>query len=138
MASISSMFAEELQRRGYCDDVKGLIETMYHGNGGKKVAVVAHSIGAPIMLHIFTQSGVVTQEWKDQYIGNFIPIARAWSGGNEAIQSLISGLRIDSRGPGFILKLYFYTLEKLLALNPGNFFYKSVTWTLLEDHMTGI
>ena len=83
---------EELQRRGYYNNVKGLIETMYRDNGNRKVTVVSHSMGAPIMLHFLTQRGVVTQEWKDWYIGNFIPIAGAWSGGNIALQYMISGL----------------------------------------------
>ena len=86
---------EELQRRGYYNNVKQLIETMYRENGNRKVTVVSHSMGAPIMLHFLTQSGVVTQEWKDLYIGNFIPIAGAWSGGNIALQYMISGLEDD-------------------------------------------
>ena len=44
------------------------------------------------MLHFLTQSGVVTQEWKDKYIGNFITLSGAWSGGNLALQTEISGL----------------------------------------------
>ena len=75
---------------------------MYRENGNRKVTIAAHSMGAPIMLHFLTQSGVVTEEWKDQFIGNFIPIAGAWSGGNEALQSEISGLSVVSRGPGDI------------------------------------
>ena len=82
----------ELQRRGYYSDLKELIETMYSENGNSKVTIVAHSMGAAITLHFFTQSGVVTQTWKDQYIGNFITLSGAWAGGNEDIQAEISGL----------------------------------------------
>ena len=83
--------------------MKGLIETMYRENSNRKVTIAAHSMGAPIMLHFLTQSGVVTQAWKDQYIGNFIPIAGAWSGGNVALQYKISGLSVIRRGPGDML-----------------------------------
>ena len=100
-------YTEELQRRGYYDNVKGLIETMYRENGNRRVTIAAHSMGAPIMLHFLTQSGVVTQEWKDQFIGNFIPIAGAWSGGNEALQFEISGLTAVNRGPGDMFNYFF-------------------------------
>ena len=58
---------------------------MYSENGNHKVSIVAHSMGAPLMLHFFTESGVVDQAWKNQYIGNFIPVAGAWSGENKAL-----------------------------------------------------
>ena len=106
---LASIFihTEELQRRGYYDDVKGLIETMYRENGNRRVTIAAHSMGAPIMLHFLTQSGVVTQEWKDQFIGNFIPIAGAWSGGNSALQFEISGLTAVNRGHGDMFNFFF-------------------------------
>jgi hypothetical protein len=85
------LLLEELQRRGYYDDLKNLIETMYHANGNRKVAIVAHSMGAPVILYFFTQSEVITQAWKDQYIGNFIPLSGAWGGGNQALEVLVSG-----------------------------------------------
>ena len=96
----------ELQRRGYYDDVKELIETMYRENGNKKVTVVAHSMGAAIFLHFFTQSGVVTQAWKDQYIGNFITLSGAWAGGNEDIQAEISGLGLINNRPDDIFGFF--------------------------------
>ena len=111
-----SIDTEELQRRGYYDDVKGLIETMYRENGNRRVTIAAHSMGAPIMLHFLTQSGVVTQEWKDQFIGNFIPIAGAWSGGNEALQSEISGLRVNNWGPGYLFSLLSHIQDSISDL----------------------
>ena len=80
---------------------------MYRDNGNRKVTIVAHSMGAAITLHFLTQSGVVTQAWKDQYIGNFIPIAGAWSGGNSVLQFEISGLSGVNRGPGDMLNFLF-------------------------------
>ena len=65
---------------------------MYQDNGNRKVTIAAHSMGAPITLHFFTQSGVVTQAWIDQYIANFVTLAGAWAGGNEDLQAKVSGL----------------------------------------------
>ena len=103
---LTFFLAVELQRRGYYDDVKELIETMYRENGNKKVTVVAHSMGAAIMLHFLTQSGVVTQEWKDQFIGNFITLSAAWAGGNEDVQAAISGLGLINERPDDIFGLF--------------------------------
>ena len=96
--------------------MKILIETMYRENGNRKVTIAAHSMGAPIMLHFLTQSGVVTQEWKDQFIGNFIPIAGAWSGGNVALQYKISGLSAIRRGEGDMLNFFSSILFELQDL----------------------
>ena len=54
-----------------------LVETIYRENDKRKVSIVAHSMGAPLMLHFFTESGVVNQAWKNKYIGNFIPVTGA-------------------------------------------------------------
>jgi lysophospholipase-3 len=80
---------------------------MYRENSNRKVTIAAHSMGSPIMLHFLTQSGVVTQEWKDRFIGNFIPIAGAWSGGNSALQFEVSGLSAINRRPGDMLNFFF-------------------------------
>lgn len=78
---------------------------MHRENADRKVAIVAHSMGAPVILYFLTQSGVVTQAWKDQYIGNFIPISGAWAGGNQALEVPISGLSGIHRGPGELFNL---------------------------------
>ena len=89
---------------------------MYRENGNRRVTIAAHSMGAPIMLHFLTQSGVVTQEWKDQFIGNFIPIAGAWSGGNEAVECEISGLRVNKWMPGYLFSLFSYIQDSISDL----------------------
>ena len=81
---------------------------MYSENGNSKVTIAAHSMGAPLMLHFLTQSGVVTQEWKEQYIGNFIPISGGWAGGNVALQNKISGVNLLYKEPSLLFRLFDY------------------------------
>ena len=88
---------------------------MCRENGNRKVAIVVHSMGAPVILYLLTQSGVVTQAWKDQYIGNFIPISGAWAGGNKALEVLISGLSSIYRGPGDIFNLFLRLQDFIMA-----------------------
>ena len=85
---------DELERRGYYSNLRRLIETMYRENGNTKVTIVAHSMGGPVTLHFLT-SGLVSQSWKDQHIGNFIPLSGAWAGINVALQIKISGVSAD-------------------------------------------
>ena len=90
---------------------------MYRENNNHKVTIVAHSMGASIMLHFLTQSGVITQAWKDQYIGNFIPIAGAWSGGNSALQFEISGLIVVNREPSDIFHPFCFFIDYFTNLS---------------------
>lgn len=83
--------AEELETRGYYLALKQLVEEMYEQNGKTKVSIVAHSYGGPISLYFLTR-GIVTQEWKDTYIENYIPLAASWSGSNSALTTWINGL----------------------------------------------
>ena len=79
----------ELERLGYYNALKQLIEEMYSDNNNTPVSILVVSYGSPVSLYFLT-SGLVTQTWKDKYISNYIPIAGAWSGGNFMLQLLIS------------------------------------------------
>ena len=79
-----------LESLGYYSELTKLIEQMYKDGGNKKVTIVAHSMGGPVTLYFL--NNVVNQGWKDKYIHAFVPLAGAWSGGNKAVQALISGL----------------------------------------------
>ena len=80
---------------------------MYQENGNTKVTIVTHSMGSPTTLHFLT-SGKVSQTWKDTYIGNFITLSGAWSGGNEALQMQVSGLTIVNHRPGDMFDIFVY------------------------------
>ena len=83
------MHAGELERVGYYDALKSLIEEMYYDNDRTPVSIVVVSYGGPVS-HYFLTSGIVSQTWKDKFVGNYITIGGAWSGGNFLLQMLIS------------------------------------------------
>ena len=88
---------------------------MYQENGNTKVTITVHSMGGPTVLHFLT-SGIVTQSWKDTYIGNFITLSGAWSGGNEALSNQISGLSIVSEKPGNMFDVFRYISDQIRVL----------------------
>ena len=81
--------AEELNQRGFYDNLKQLIQTIYEQNDNTKVTIVVHSMGGPVSLYFLTR--LVSQEWKDTYIHSYITLSGAWSGGNAIMQNLLSG-----------------------------------------------
>ena len=111
---------------------------MYAENGNRKVSIVAHSMGAPLMLHFLTESGVVNQAWKNQFIGNFIPVAGAWSGGNKALQFQISGLTAINRGPGDIFNFFFRLQDRVTdPLTPILRSFQSIHFVLPRPNVWG-
>ena len=88
---------------------------MYRENNNTNVTIVVHSMGGPVSLYFLT-SGIVTQEWKNTYIANYITLSGAWSGANEAIMAEISGIDPipDSGFWKYIRRFIGRHLEKLL------------------------
>ena len=83
----------QLRTGGYYEELKSLIEKMNADRMAKrlygKVTLVAHSIGAPVILHFLNT--FVNQGWKSKHIHAFITLSGAWSGGIGALQTVISG-----------------------------------------------
>ena len=71
---------------------------MYRENNNSKVTLIVYSLGGPVSLYFLT-SGIVTQEWKDMYIANYVTLSGAWSG-NKAVMAEISGISEQTSGPG--------------------------------------
>ncbi len=80
-----------LDERGFYDNFKELIEKTYERNDETPVAIVAHSMGAPVTHYFLTNYEHIDQEWKDKYLKYYIPIAPAFDGGVAALETLISG-----------------------------------------------
>uniref|UniRef100_A0A914VNE4 Uncharacterized protein n=1 Tax=Plectus sambesii TaxID=2011161 RepID=A0A914VNE4_9BILA len=73
----------------YFDKLKELIENTYRYNGNKKVVVVGHSMGNPVMLYFY--NSLVTQEWKDKFIRSHVSMAGAWGGSLKIMKLFASG-----------------------------------------------
>ena len=67
---------------------------MYNQNNGAPVALVVHSMGAPITLYFLNE--VVNQTWKDKYIKVYIPLSGAFAGGSFALEAVVSGRASDT------------------------------------------
>ena len=78
-----------LIERGYFAALKELIERMYRENGNTKITLIVDSQGGPVSLYFLTN--LVTQDWKDTYIGTYVPMAAAFAAGSHIIHILLSG-----------------------------------------------
>ncbi|VDN03691.1 unnamed protein product, partial [Thelazia callipaeda] len=81
----------ELQ--SYYANLRKLIEETYYYNGNKKVVIVAHSMGNPVMLYFY--NNLVKQEWKDKFILSHVSISGAWGGSMQVIRLLASGYNMN-------------------------------------------
>jgi len=73
---------------------------MYKASGNTRVTLIAHSMGAIVSLHFLTS--VVTQNWKDNFIYAYVPLGAAWSGGVEAVASMIKGMALPGWVPSVV------------------------------------
>ncbi|EGG13818.1 hypothetical protein DFA_11579 [Cavenderia fasciculata] len=92
---------QELEKRGWFDKFKSLVESTYEMNKQQKVVLVAHSMGGLLSLYFLDK--IATDQWKAKYIDSFIPIAVPWSGSPKALRTVLSG---DNFGIGVINKDY--------------------------------
>ena len=70
-------------------NLQKLIETTYTANNYQPVVLIAHSMGAPTSLFFLTK--VVSQEWKNTYIRDYITISGVWRGTTKAAKAFTSG-----------------------------------------------
>ena len=80
--------AVQLQQRGYYTQLQSLVETMYI-DSNERVTMVAHSAGGLVSLYFLNNA--VNQEWKDQYINAYIPIAAPVGGTFFSLSTIILG-----------------------------------------------
>ena len=78
-----------LIERGYFAALRELIEQMYRENGNTKITLIVDSQGGPVSHYFLTN--LVTQEWKDTYIGTYVPMAAVFSAGGNILHILLSG-----------------------------------------------
>jgi pimeloyl-ACP methyl ester carboxylesterase len=95
------LVADDAYVKRYFADLKALIELAYDKTsacetGPKRVFVMGHSLGNPVLLYFLNT--FVDQAWKDKYIRAFIPVGPPWTGSPKAYRTLLSG---DAEGmPG--------------------------------------
>ena len=77
-----------LESNGYYAKLKDLIEEMYTSYNNP-VTIIVHSMGGPVSLYFLTQ--VVTQDWKDTYIKQYITLSAVWAGSIKSARSIVSG-----------------------------------------------
>jgi len=70
------------------DDLKALIESLYANNGNTPVWALAHSMGN---LELTQMLNTQTQDWKDQYFGEFLSVAAPFSGASSTLTGIVSG-----------------------------------------------
>jgi len=80
----------ELQE--YYEKLTSLIEETYYSNGNKKVIIIGHSMGNPVMLYFFQSK---PQAWKDKFIRTHISMAAPWGGTIKTIKLFASGYNFD-------------------------------------------
>jgi lecithin-cholesterol acyltransferase len=76
---------------GFLERTIALIEEMYYQNGNTPVHLVGHSNGPLYAQYLLTHT---TQEWKNQFIDGFTPIAGNWPGQGLFYPLYFTGLNI--------------------------------------------
>lgn len=67
---------------------KALVEDTYAQNSQQRVVLVAHSMGAPVILYFLNRQPTA---WKDKYVRALVTLAGAWGGALKAMRVFASG-----------------------------------------------
>ena len=92
IGSADSMTPTDEQEE-YFESVKTLIESMHTKSGGKKVMIVAHSMGGNYAYLLLQRQD---QAWKDKHIQSLVTIGTPWGGAAGTLQTLAAGEDDDS------------------------------------------
>ncbi|RWS01932.1 group XV phospholipase A2-like protein [Dinothrombium tinctorium] len=65
-----------------------LVQETYDMNGKKRVIIVCHSMGCPMMLYFFNRQ---SQTWKNKYIKSLVTLGAPWGGSVKAVKAFASG-----------------------------------------------
>ncbi len=101
---------------------------MYEDNGNSKVTIVVHSMGGLVSHHFLTGYSGVDQAWKDKHIHAWVPLSGAWSGGVEALATLISGKSFGDIPFQYLVNLFANALAAFLVPIGRNI--ESLPWLL--------
>ena len=80
---------DQLEEVGYFKKLQSLIETTFDRSGGQQVVMVVHSLGSLVSHYFLTE--IVSEEWKDMYIGQYITLAAVWAGAVKVLHGTVSG-----------------------------------------------
>lgn len=78
--------------RGYVARTARLVERLFAASGGRRVALVSHSLGSLVTLYLLNEQ---PQTWKDRYIHSWTSVAGVFAGTALELKVLASG---DSSG----------------------------------------
>ncbi|VDD96086.1 unnamed protein product [Enterobius vermicularis] len=74
----------------YYEALRKLIERTYRYNGNKRVVVIGHSMGNPVLFYLNR-----TLAWKDKFIHSHISISGAWGGSMQIFRLFASGYNMN-------------------------------------------
>ncbi|XP_075518852.1 lecithin-cholesterol acyltransferase-like 1 [Primulina tabacum] len=72
----------------FLEDLKNLVESSSHSNGGKPVILVSHSLGGLFVLHFLNRN---SNYWRQRYIKHFIALSAPWGGTVDEMVTFASG-----------------------------------------------
>lgn len=95
---------------GFYKNLKSLIETSVIRNGNKSATIVTHSLGGPTILYFLHK--FVDENWRRQYVKQWLAISPAFAGSVVQIQATASGYNFQAPIPEDYLR-------KLTANSPS-------------------
>ncbi|XP_076325381.1 lysosomal phospholipase A and acyltransferase-like isoform X1 [Tachypleus tridentatus] len=76
------------EMQDYLKNVTNLLEDTYYKTGNKKVLLICHSLGCPVMLYMLNKQ---PQSWKDKHVKGLVSLGAPWGGVVKALKAFASG-----------------------------------------------